>query len=214
MHVQCQSIFHPWFKEWFLANQGRLSPHLLYLTAPHYNFQQPIWKVQVSPDALWNHLWIWFLSAHDGIVVCWVSLFNNSGYFAGSFAWEKPAPVMVWKVKIIHYEKKIFPQYNSGKWSTEWLPKCESYPQRGKKLFKTPNQRKSSLCNSSNWLWQMPNFVAFSSDKASFGKKAGWNASYNRCDISVHWDHKRSSAKCKQYRSCSGNDKRRQYWCF
>ena len=29
-------------------------------------------------------------------------------------------------------------------------------------------------------------FVAFSSDKASFGKKAGWNASYNRCDISVH----------------------------
>ena len=121
---------------------------------------------------------------------------------------------MVWKVKIIHYEKKILPQYNSGKWSTEWLPKCESYPQRGKKLFKTPNQGKSCLCNSSNWLWQMSNFLAFSSDKASFGKKAGWNASYNRCDISVHWDHKRSSAKCKQNRSCSGNDRRRQYWCF
>lgn len=113
---------------------------------------------------------------------------------------------MVWKVKIIHYEKKILPQYNSGKWSTEWLPKCESYPQRGKKLFKTPNQGKSCLCNSSNWLWQMSNFLAFSSDKASFGKKAGWNASYNRCDISVHWDHKRSSAKCKQNGSCSGND--------
>lgn len=75
MHVHCQSIFHPWFKEWFLANQGRLSPSLLYLTATYYNFQQPIWKVKVSPDALWNHLWIWLLSAHDGIVVCWVSLF-------------------------------------------------------------------------------------------------------------------------------------------
>ena len=53
-------------------------------------------------------------------------------------------------------------------------------------LFKTPNQRKSCLWNSSNWLWQMSNFLAFSSDKVSFGKKAGWNASYNRCDISVH----------------------------
>ena len=49
------------------------------LQQPIKNFQQPIWKVKVSPDALWNHLWIWFLSAHDGIVVCWVSLFNNSG---------------------------------------------------------------------------------------------------------------------------------------
>ena len=42
---------------------------------PYFTLQQPIWKVKVSPDALWNHLWIWLLSAHDGIVVCWVSLF-------------------------------------------------------------------------------------------------------------------------------------------
>lgn len=42
----------------FWQIKGDLSPSLLYLTAPHYNFQQPIWNVYVSPDALWNHLWI------------------------------------------------------------------------------------------------------------------------------------------------------------